>query len=118
MGVDHMADLTFEREDVRANKTVAALGYVLFFLPLIVCGNSKLGRYCANQGLLLLLSALVLRIVLGIFKWVLLFGLLYDLAVGVVNVGATLIGIYMAWQLLRHDRVTRLPIIGEKVIIK
>ena len=38
------------------NKDMASLGYILFFIPLITCKDSKLGRYCANQGLLLLIA--------------------------------------------------------------
>ena len=47
-------DRDFTPEDMEKNRTMAALGYVVFFLPLICCGGSKLGRYCANQGLILL----------------------------------------------------------------
>ena len=40
-------------------KVMSALAYlwILFFLPLVVCPDSKFGRYHANQGLVLLLAA-------------------------------------------------------------
>jgi hypothetical protein len=110
--------MNFDREDVRAHKTVAALGYVIFFLPLILCGDSRLGRYCANQGLLLLLGRLLLHLILKIFKWALLFGLLYDLAIWLVDAAVLIASLYMTWQLYRHDRVTKVPFIGHWVIIK
>lgn len=44
-------------------RIVAALGYVLFFLPLILKPKSDLARFHANQGLLHLLSYAVLAVV-------------------------------------------------------
>ena len=39
------------------NKVVFILAYLLFFLPLVSCPNSKIGRFHANQGLLLLITS-------------------------------------------------------------
>ena len=41
----------FSDQDIRENKLKAGLGYLVFFLPLVLCKDSKLGRHCANQGL-------------------------------------------------------------------
>ena len=112
------SNVEFDAADVRDNKDMASLGYVLFFLPLITCKESKLGRYCANQGLLLLIAFAVVRFVLRIFSWILLFGFLKHLAVAVVNIGFLSLGIYLAYQLRKHDRVTRLPYIGQYTLIK
>jgi len=48
---------------------IAALAYlgVLFFLPLVITPESKLGRFHANQGLVLFLAGIVLNITFWIF---------------------------------------------------
>ncbi len=44
--------------DVQANKTIAALAYIIFFLPLLAAKDSRFAIYHANQGLVLFLTAL------------------------------------------------------------
>ncbi|WP_037285446.1 DUF4870 domain-containing protein [Saccharibacillus sacchari] len=78
--------------DVEENKTIAALSYILFFLPLLAARNSRFAMYHANQGLLLLLAIVAGNIVLGIIPfigWILLpilnlAGIIY-IIIGVMN---------------------------------
>ena len=44
--------------DIEKNKTMAGLAYLIFFLPLLACPDSKYGRYHANQALLLFILGL------------------------------------------------------------
>ena len=62
---------SFAAEDIEKNKVVAALSYILFFLPLIICPNSHFGRYHANQGLLLLIASVAGAIILSILSAIL-----------------------------------------------
>ncbi|OWR31108.1 hypothetical protein CDO73_08185 [Saccharibacillus sp. O23] len=67
-------------QDAEQNKTIAAVAYILFFLPLLAARDSRFAMYHANQGLLLLLAIIAGNIVLGfipIIGWILLpiFGL-------------------------------------------
>ncbi len=48
------------------DRLVSALAYLVFFLPLIVTPNSKAGRFHANQGLVLLVFAVLVRVI-GLF---------------------------------------------------
>lgn len=57
--------------DVQQNKTMAIIAYFLFFVPLIAAKESKFARYHANQGLLLLITAVALGIVQGIIGGIL-----------------------------------------------
>ncbi len=50
---------TYDSTDVEANKIMAALAYLLFFLPLIVCPGSRFGKFHANQGLTLFIVSAV-----------------------------------------------------------
>jgi hypothetical protein len=112
------SNMEFDREDVGKNKDMASLGYVLFFLPLITCKDSKLGKFCANQGLLLLITYVVAHIILGIFRHVFLIGFLFSIAQFVVSLGLIALGIFMVVQLRKYDRVMQLPYIGHYTLIK
>ena len=69
----------FSREDIAQNKTMAALGYLVFFIPLIFCKNSRLGRYCANQGLLIVIVQVLLSILFNILGIIPLLGFVFVL---------------------------------------
>lgn len=58
----------YTADDIQKNKSMAALAYIIFFLPLIVCPDSKYGRYHANQGLLVLIASIAGGIVLAILS--------------------------------------------------
>ncbi|MEL7624147.1 MAG: hypothetical protein AAGU12_11215 [Clostridiales bacterium] len=73
-------DKTYTPEDIEKNKTMAGLAYMLFFLPLIACPESKYAKFHANQALLLLIVGIAGNVILGIIPvigWMLLpvFGL-------------------------------------------
>lgn len=100
-----------EPADIEQNKTMAGLAYLIFFLPLIACPDSKFGRYHANQALLLVILGLGGSIILSmipIIGWVLLpiFGLfVFVLAImGLIN-GFS-------------GKVKELPLIGKYRILK
>lgn len=66
---------TYTAEDIQKNKVMAGLAYILFFLPLVACPESRYGRFHANQGLLLLIVSIGGSIILGIIPiigWLLL----------------------------------------------
>ena len=75
-------------------------------------------RFCANQGLLLTLCYLAARVILRSFRWIFLFGFLYDFAVTLVGLAALALGIYMAVQLRKYGRVTQLPYVGKYTLIR
>ena len=72
-------DRDFTQEDLEQNRTMAALGYIVFFVPLIKCRDSKVGRYCANQGLILLVLMILVSILFNIFAVVPFIGWLFTL---------------------------------------
>ncbi|UUZ87296.1 hypothetical protein LJK88_02750 [Paenibacillus sp. P26] len=78
-------------DDVQANKWIAAIAYILFFLPL-AAKDSRFAMYHANQGLLLLLTVIASNIVLGLIPFLGLFlvpianlGLLVLTIIGILN---------------------------------
>lgn len=60
--------------EAKENKVVLILAYlgILFFLPLVSCPDSKIGRFHANQGLLLLLTSIAGQIAVSILSAVIL----------------------------------------------
>lgn len=98
-------------EDIEKNKTMAGLSYFIFFLPLIVCPESQYARFHANQSLVLLITNIGGRIVLGFIPF--LGGMLislFNLAILVFYV----LGIISGFE----GKTKELPIIGTCRILK
>ena len=101
----------FSVEDIEKNKAMAALSYIIFFLPLIACPDSKFGRFHANQGLLLVIVSIGGSIILGfipILGWLLL--PFFYIAVVVFAIMGLINGF--------KGLAKRLPIFGKFDIIK
>jgi len=108
---EHKIDELYTAEDIEKNKVVAALAYILFFLPFVACPDSAFGKFHANQGLILLIVGVVGSVILGmipIIGWMILpiFSLLM-LLVGIIGLVGALNG-----------KAKELPIIGKYKIIK
>ena len=93
---------------------MAALAYVgiLFFLPLVTHPESKFGKFHANQGLLLLLTSLIVNTVgtiIPVIGWFLIIplGNLFTLVLFVMGLMNAL-----------GSKMTRLPVIGNYDLIK
>ena len=102
---------TYTVEDIEKGKTKAGLSYLIFFLPLVACPESKYAKFHANQALLLLIAAIAGNVILGIVPvigWMLMpiFGL------GVLALG--IMGLINGFG----GKAKRLPLIGKFTIIK
>ena len=105
-------DREFSPQDISENKAIAAWGYVIFFLPLIMRGNSKLCRYCANQGLLIMIVQLLVAILFNILGGIPLLGWLLAI-VGKLAGLAILVGsLLLTAQASTNERFIELPYIG------
>jgi len=104
-------NLVFDPADIEGNKTIAGLSYFVFFLPLIVCPDSRFGCYHANQALALFLAGLVGSTVLlfiPIVGWVL--QPVYSIFIIVLLVIGLLNGL--------NGKAKELPVIGKLRIVK
>jgi uncharacterized membrane protein len=89
---------------------IAGLSYFIFFLPLIITPASKLGRFHANQSLILLILSLLNSILFGwILNW-----LFIQWPINIVLFVAWLYGIAAAFG----GKFTKIPVIGNIQIIK
>ena len=114
-----MEEKEFDEKDIKQNSTFAALAYILFFLPLITCKDSKYGRFHANQGLILLIVSLIGSIIFAIISsirpWRLAwFGRLLSVAWILATIAFIVIGVVNAV----NEKAKELPIIGKFRIIK
>jgi uncharacterized membrane protein len=105
------SDEVFDPADIEKNKTIAGLAYLLFFLPLISCPDSKYGKFHANQALLLLIVSIAGNIILSaipVIGWILVpvFGIVMFVffILGLIN------GL--------NGKAKELPLIGKFRIIK
>lgn len=106
-------DREFTREDLEKNRAIAAVGYIVFFLPLVLRKNSKLCRYCANQGLILLVLMALTGILFGILSGIPFLGWLFSLIGGLVCLALFCVGLLCFLQLMTNDRVIELPYVGS-----
>ncbi|MGD9473906.1 MAG: DUF4870 domain-containing protein [Eubacteriaceae bacterium] len=105
----------FTQEDIEDNKVMAALAYILFFLPLIVCPESAYGKFHANQGLVLLIVSVAGSIVLGIISAIIPFiGWIVQLIFSLAVLAFAILGIVNAL----NGKANKLPLIGEITILK
>lgn len=117
----------FDQADLdNPNKWAFILAYlwILFFLPLVVCPDSKVGRFHANQGLLMLIFSFAVGMISGVLGglgWIPVMGGMFSTfasilasAGGLVHVAAF---IYQTINILNLKAV-ELPIIGKFKLIK
>lgn len=113
----------FEPEDIEKNKVMAGLGYIIFFLPLIVMKDSKFARFHANQILLLLIPAVIVSF-LGTFASIILISGLHFGAASFVSflifILEVVIGVIAIINMVAafQGKAKRVPIVGKMSIIK
>lgn len=101
----------FDSADIEKNKTMAGLSYLIFFLPLIACPESRYAKFHANQGLLLLIVSIAGNIILSIIPiigWILI--PIFWIVVGIFGI----IGLINGFG----GKAKRLPLFGQFTIIK
>lgn len=116
------AEEVFSPDDIQKNKGMAALAYIIFFLPLVVCPDSRFGRFHANQGLLILIGAVgggivlsILSFILGLISYYLIF--ISTLLYIVLYVGLAVL-IIMGIINAVNGQAKPLPLVGHIKIIK
>ena len=113
----------FHPQDISDGKAMSILAYfgILFFLPLVVCPQSRFGRFHANQGLILLIFGFALNLLTGLFSlafaWVPVLRVLWKILSALLNIpmfALFVIGVVNA----ANGRAKELPVIGKIRIIQ
>ena len=115
---------SYDANDISNNKVLALLSYlgILIIVPLVAAPQSKFAKFHVNQGLVLLISSIVLNIATGVLSTIAFFiaelvGALVSLvcgAAGLVIFVLMIIGIVNAAQ----GKAKELPLIGKIRLLK
>lgn len=124
MGADTSS--AFDGADLANNKWCYILAYlwILFFLPLVVCPDSKVGRFHANQGLLIFIfttACQVLAGLLGVFGGIPFIGALFGILAGILGWASGVIHLaafIFALVNILDNKAVELPLIGKYRLIK
>ena len=101
----------YDTQDIQSNKIWAALSYVgiLFILPLLInSGNSRYGKYHANQGFILFITDIVVSIAGAVLGLILIVGGILSTLLSLCILVLMIIGIINA----ATGKAKQLPIIG------
>lgn len=102
---------TYSSEDIEKNKVIAALAYLIFFLPLLAAQDSSYARFHANQGLLLFILGFggnSILTIIPILGWIFIpFFSLFVIILAVIGVLNAING-----------KTKDLPLIGQYRILK
>jgi uncharacterized membrane protein len=106
-----MKEITgFEAQDIEENKVIAALAYLIFFLPLLAAPKSRFGKFHANQALWIFLGEVLVAIISN-------FPLIGGLVGWALNVALFVLAVYMAYNAY-SGKALELPVVGNVVIFK
>jgi len=107
-----MKEITgFDAQDIEKNKVIAALAYLIFFLPLLAAPDSKFGKFHANQGLWLLIVDVAGSIVFGFLPF------LGGTLTSVLNLAMFIAVVYLAYNAY-SGKAFELPVVGNIEIFK
>ena len=90
--------------------------YILFFIPLVFCGDDPRAKFHANQGLILLITGSIVNAVLVIIDLI-LSGVVMNAIYTIANLcllAYTILGILHVC----NDQMLALPFIGRFLLIK
>ena len=111
----------FDPNEIQTFKVMCILGYIppLFFLPLVATNQSKVGRFIANQGLLVLITYGAVGVVQGTLSVLFILidaGWLGGLLAPLYAI-PTLLAVFGIVNISK-GRVRDLPVIGHLRLIK
>ncbi len=100
----------FDPSDIAENKLLAAVAGIplLFWVPLVACGNSAFGKFYANQGLILTILSVVCGVIGGILGMIPIVGAIVGAALGLVCLAILLLLVISA----ATGKAREIPIIG------
>lgn len=111
----------FDSLDFKKNRLPGALGYILFFVPLIVCRQSRFGKFCLNQGIwgcLIYASVSLLFALLNtLLGWLPLVGWLIRLCAFLSKALVSCLLLYYAWNAY-NGKAEPLPFVGSITLIR
>ncbi len=101
---------SFDAADVEKNKFMAVLAYIIFLIPLIAAKESPFARYHTNQGIILVICAVIVSVIsaVPVIGWII---------APVAGIAVTVFAIIGILNAL-NGKAKELPIIGKFRILK
>ena len=99
-------------DNIKANKIIAALAYIvpiLFFLPIVKDKYSPFCKFHANQSLLWLIVCIVVGVIGRIIGIIPLIGGLINIVLDIVTIIIAIVLAYGAY----NEKAIKLPVIGD-----
>lgn len=113
----------YDKTDIEQNKVICAVSYIyiLFFLPLVACPNSRFGKFHANQALILLIASAILSVAGGVCYGILwaiplvpdFIKTMVDLALDIVLWAAPTAGMIFGIVSAAQGKAKEIPLIGK-----
>ena len=108
--------------DAEANKTMALLAYIIFFIPLITGDHKKspFVKYHTNQGTILFLAAVIYGVATGILSVIFAFiPVLGTMVILLLNLVSLVFVVLMILGIMNavNGKMVPLPVIGDKFTI-
>lgn len=100
----------FDKADIEKNKIMAVLAYIIFLIPLIAAKESPFARFHTNQGLLLVIAAVISSVIAAIpvIGWII---------APVIGIAVTVLAVIGILNAL-NGKAKELPLIGKFRILK
>lgn len=100
----------FDKADIEKNKIMAVLAYIIFLIPLIAAKESPFARFHTNQGLLLVIAAVILSVIAAVpvIGWII---------APVIGIAVTVLAVIGILNAL-NGKAKELPLIGKFRILK
>ncbi|MBO5396383.1 MAG: zinc ribbon domain-containing protein [Clostridia bacterium] len=101
---------SFDKADIEKNKVMAVLAYIIFLIPLFAAKDSPFARFHTNQGLLLVIAAVILSVIAAIpvIGWII---------APVIGIAVTVLAVIGILNAL-NGKAKELPLIGKFRILK
>ena len=100
----------FDKADIEKNKIMAVLAYIIFLIPLIAAKESPFARFHTNQGLLLVIAAVISSVIsaIPVIGWII---------APIVGIAVTVFAVMGIINAL-NGKAKELPLIGKFRILK
>lgn len=110
--INNTVDTTdaYTQQEIESGKAMAIIAYLIVLIPLFAAKDNRFARFHTNQGLILLILAILYSIVYKVILWIFGFGFILTIVglVGLVITVLCIIGIVNA----AGGKAKELPVIG------
>ena len=111
-----------ELQDAQDNKVMAVLAYIIFLIPLFAAKDSKFARFHTNQGIILVIGAIIYGVLFSVLSGI-LFAISWQLGLAVTGILGLVGWVFTVFAIIGivhacKGEMKPLPLIGGIKILK